>query len=112
VWDAARGADLLVCETNHDEDWVRSGPYPYALKQRILGPQGHLSNADAACFAAALAESGASEIVLAHLSRENNMPSLAYQTTVAALTALGARPEVDYRLQVAAPEQEGGCLVL
>ena len=45
-------------------------------------------------------------------NRENNMPSLAYQTTVAALTALGARPEVDYRLQVAAPEQEGGCLVL
>ena len=44
VWDAARGADLLVCETNHDEDWVRSGPYPYALKQRILGDFGHLSN--------------------------------------------------------------------
>lgn len=44
VWDAAQGADLLVCETNHDEDWVRSGPYPYALKQRILGDFGHLSN--------------------------------------------------------------------
>ena len=52
VWDAARGADLLVCETNHDEDWVRSGPYPYALKQRILGDRGHLSNEAGAELAA------------------------------------------------------------
>lgn len=38
------GADLLIAEANHDEDWVRSGPYPYYLKQRILGDFGHLSN--------------------------------------------------------------------
>lgn len=62
VWDAARGADLLVCETNHDEDWVRSGPYPYALKQRILGDFGHLSNEAGAELAgrAALAGTGPS----------------------------------------------------
>ena len=106
------GVSLLVLESNHDVEYLRSGPYPYTLKQRILGSQGHLSNDDAAAFAVQMAAGGTRCIVLAHLSRENNMPSLAYQTTVAALTALGARPEVDYRLQVAAPEQEGGCLVL
>ena len=44
VKQAVTGCDLLVCETNHDEDWVRSGPYPYYLKERILGRKGHLSN--------------------------------------------------------------------
>lgn len=77
-----------------------------------LSDTGHLSNTDCAAFAGELLRNGTTRFVLSHLSRENNMPSLAYQTTVAALTALGARPEVDYRLQVAAPEQEGGCLVL
>lgn len=40
VKQAVRGCDLLVCEANHDEDWVRSGPYPYHLKARILGGPG------------------------------------------------------------------------
>jgi len=44
VKTAVQDCGLLICEANHDEDWVRSGPYPYALKQRILGDFGHLSN--------------------------------------------------------------------
>lgn len=47
---------------------------PYSLKQRILGPLGHLSNDAAAAFAAQMAHLGTREIVLAHLSRENNTP--------------------------------------
>ncbi len=106
------GTDLIFLESNHEPSMVRTGPYSYPLQQRILSDVGHLSNADCAAFAGELLRSGTTRFVLSHLSKENNMPSLAYQTTVATLTELGARPEVDYRLQVAAPEQEGGCLVL
>lgn len=109
---ALSGTDLVFLESNHEPSMVRAGTYPYPLQQRILSDSGHLSNMDCAAFAGQLLRSGTTRIVLSHLSRENNLPSLAYQTTVTALTELGARPDVDYRLQVAAPEQEGGCLVL
>lgn len=69
---------MLVLESNHDVDRLRSGPYPYPLKQRVLGSQGHLSNEDAAAFAARMAACGTECIVLAHLSKENNTPQLAY----------------------------------
>ena len=52
------GVDLMVLESNHDEEWLLSGPYPYYLKQRILGARGHLSNAAAGAFARRLAECG------------------------------------------------------
>ena len=67
-------------------------PYPYYLKQRILGAQGHLSNEDAARFAAVLAQSGTSEIILAHLSRENNTPAMAQTAVERALSAAGVSP--------------------
>ncbi len=69
------GVDLMVLESNHDEEWLLSGPYPYYLKQRILGARGHLSNAAAGAFARRLAEGGTRQFVLAHLSRENNTRS-------------------------------------
>ena len=86
------GVDLAVLEANHDIETLCSGPYPYYLKQRILGIQGHLSNADAARFAVSLAEDGAAEIVLAHLSRENNTPAMAQAAVEAALSAAGLAP--------------------
>ena len=101
VWDAARGADLLVCETNHDEDWVRSGPYPYYLKQRILGDRGHLSNEAGAELAALAAESGTRAVVLAHLSRENNTPARAWETAARRLRSMGCEPNLDLSLTVA-----------
>lgn len=78
--EALEGVELLVLESNHDPDWLRSGPYPYHLKQRILGEEGHLSNEDAAHFAAQMARCGTQQIVLAHLSRENNTPARALET--------------------------------
>lgn len=78
----AAGADLLVVEANHDPDWVRDGPYPWPLKQRVLGVQGHLSNADCAAFCRRI---GARTVVLAHLSAENNSPELALETVRAAV---------------------------
>ena len=86
------GVDLAVLEANHDVETLCSGPYPYYLKQRILGPEGHLSNGDAAAFAAILAERGAAEIVLAHLSRENNTPAMALTAVETALAGAGLAP--------------------
>ena len=53
---ALAGVDTLVLESNHDVEWLRSGPYPYSLKARILGDEGHLSNDAAAEFAARMAQ--------------------------------------------------------
>ena len=93
--EAARilpGTDLVFLEANHDIETLRSGPYPYYLQQRILGTQGHLCNEDAARFAVALAEAGASEIVLSHLSKENNTPAMAQYAVETALSAAGLSP--------------------
>ena len=104
---AVRGCDLLICEANHDEDWVRSGPYPYQLKQRILGDRGHLSNEAGAELAALGVESGARTVVLAHLSAENNTPARARQVVSRRLAAMGCDPERDISLTVA-PRSELG----
>ena len=77
VEDCVRGSDLLVAEANHDPGMLMDGPYPPYLKQRILGARGHLSNAACADLAR---HSGAKTVVLAHLSAENNRPSLALET--------------------------------
>lgn len=82
VEQAIHGCDLLLAEANHDPDMLMDGPYPYYLKQRILGRQGHLSNAACACLAA---KSGAKTVILAHLSAENNSPSLALSAVRAAV---------------------------
>lgn len=86
------GVDLAVLEANHDVETLRSGAYPYYLKQRILGPQGHLCNEDAARFAVQLAESGTGELVLAHLSQDNNTPAMALRAVETALSAAGLAP--------------------
>lgn len=83
------GAQLLVLESNHDEDMLRTGRYPYYLKARIQGTEGHLSNKDAARFAAASVQAGTQSLLLAHLSQENNTPSLALDTVGQALASIG-----------------------
>lgn len=107
VRQAVRGCELLVCETNHDEEWVKSGPYPYHLKARILGDRGHLSNEAGAELAALAVEAGAHTVVLAHLSAENNTPTHARQVVCGRLSAMGADPELDITLSVAPREELG-----
>ena len=74
------GSDAAVIEANHDVDMLLTGPYPAYLKRRVLSERGHLSNEDSATLALRLVESGTRTIVLGHLSRENNTPSLACRT--------------------------------
>ena len=83
------GCDAALIEANHDVDMLRYGPYPAALKRRILSDRGHLSNDDCADFACALAKSGVGGIVLGHLSKENNTPRKAFETVREALDGEG-----------------------
>ena len=89
VLDGVLGAQAVVCESNHDEEWLRSGPYPYYLKARILGDKGHLSNEAGAALALQCAQAGAKTVVLAHLSAENNTPARALETARRVLSAGG-----------------------
>jgi phosphoribosyl 1,2-cyclic phosphodiesterase len=68
---------VLVQETNHDLDMLRSGPYPWALKKRVAGDKGHLSNDQAASGLARVLCDELQFVVLYHLSRTNNRPTLA-----------------------------------
>ncbi len=87
--DALLGVDALILEANHDVEMLRYGPYPYQLKERILGARGHLSNDDAARFAVEMARAGTTTFVLAHLSAENNTPVQAEYTVARALSSQG-----------------------
>ena len=104
---AVRGADLLVCEANHDVEWLQSGPYPYPLKARILGDRGHLSNEAGAELAWTAVEGGARTVVLAHLSHENNTPRRALDVVGGVLSRRGAAVGRDVILE-AAPRSETG----
>ena len=96
-----RGANLLVAEANHDVAWLRSGPYPYFLQDRILGDYGHLSNEAGAALVCSAVAAGASTVVLAHLSHENNTPERARQVVGDSLAGMGAVPGRDVVLDVA-----------
>lgn len=78
--ECLRNLDLLYLEANHDIHMLQVGPYPYYLKQRILGEKGHLSNEAAGRLLSRLLNDRMQAIVLGHLSKENNMPELAYES--------------------------------
>ena len=105
VLRAVCGAELALLEANHDVATLRCGPYPYLLQQRILGPFGHLSNDSAGELALDLAEAGCRGLLLAHLSRENNTPRLAYETVAGSLLRGGVAPGA-LRLCVAPPDTQ------
>lgn len=91
VQDALFGCDFVVAESNYDEDMLRFGPYPEVLKQRIAAKRGHLSNTDCACLAPVLARCGTKSLVLAHLSKTNNAPPVAYKACKDKLNEYGVR---------------------
>ena len=83
-----KGVDLLLLESNHDLEMLRDGPYPWAVKQRVLSRVGHLSNETASEFLESEYDGQAAYVILAHLSENNNLPELA---RVAAERALNGR---------------------
>jgi phosphoribosyl 1,2-cyclic phosphodiesterase len=101
-------AQIVLLESNHDEDLLRENPaYPAQLKKRILGKKGHLSNISAGDAACELVRSGVSRLVLGHLSQHNNTPELAFDTVMDALLAAEIRPGRDVELALAWPDRIG-----
>jgi len=77
VRDHLRGCDILVIESNHDLEKLRTGPYPWSVKQRVMSRVGHLSNDALAEFFCSAYHGGAAYVVLSHLSEHNNHPEIA-----------------------------------
>lgn len=77
VKDKLSGCRMLVLESNHDEEMLVNGPYPWHLKQRIKSRHGHLSNIDSAALLEELVHPGLEAVFLAHLSEVNNDPVVA-----------------------------------
>ena len=79
------GCEAVVLESNHDIEMLKTGPYPYDLKKRILSTKGHLSNAESSRIASHLAQNGTNAFILAHLSKENNSPDIALDEFISAV---------------------------
>lgn len=88
------GCEAALIECNYDKDMLQSGPYPPHLKARVGGKFGHLSNEDGALLAAVLAKTGASHILLGHLSLENNLPERALAAVEAEFEKRGVTAKV------------------
>lgn len=93
-------SDLVVLESNYDKEMLLMGPYTYSLKKRVMSEIGHLSNDEAAQYCVDLVKEGTQKVLLAHLSRENNFPALAYETTKQKLQEAGINIEKDLKLEV------------
>lgn len=109
VLNACENSDILVLEANHDEQMLMNGPYSQYLKQRILGANGHLPNSICGKTAAYLLDHGLKQLVLAHLSEENNTPQLAYDTVKGIIEEKGAVIDKDVYMDVAQQHSVGKC---
>ena len=94
------GSDIYIIEANHDPDMLAASDYPESVKKRILGPNGHLSNQQAAEALAKLVQGRGERIYLTHLSRTNNLPVLARMTVEAELRRKGFENGTHYHLEV------------
>jgi phosphoribosyl 1,2-cyclic phosphodiesterase len=73
------GSDVLLLEANHDLEMLKVGPYPWSVKQRVMGRMGHLSNEVACRFIREHLDTSTSTIILGHLSEHNNHPAIVQQ---------------------------------
>jgi phosphoribosyl 1,2-cyclic phosphodiesterase len=103
------GTDLVILESNYDLRLLNVSAYPWFLKNRILGPKGHLSNDDAARALARTALGRARTVCLVHLSEVNNLRALARDT---ALTAIAQRRGALDQVMAVPPNGRAGAIVL
>ena len=109
--ECLKGMDALLIEANHDVNMLQVGPYPYYLKQRILGDRGHLSNENSGRLLSRILHDKLQTIILGHLSKENNLPELAYEAVRMEIT-MGDNPynASDFNIQVAG-RSEVSCVI-
>lgn len=111
VKSALQEASLVILESNHDPQMLQTGPYPHFLKQRIKGARGHLSNLDAAHLLAGAGEGQRLNVFLAHLSQQNNTPSLAENTVAHYLADQGYEIGDDIILHRTHPDRTASCIL-
>jgi phosphoribosyl 1,2-cyclic phosphodiesterase len=97
-----RGCDFLLLESNHDLDMLKVGPYPWSVKQRVMGRKGHLSNDVVSNYIVEELDAQTHTMVLAHLSENNNHPALVEQSATQALRSRNLQT----RLVVAHPRRQ------
>ncbi len=86
IIECLEGSSFLLLEANYEPEVLKCSKYPYILKNRIAGPNGHLSNNLAGKTIAHLINCGLNSVFLGHLSKENNFPELALQTVLSELS--------------------------
>lgn len=108
VFSQIRGSDMILLESNHDPEMLKQNPrYSAALKKRILGNLGHLSNEACGEALIRLINGGTKTILLGHLSGENNTPELALSVSTRMAEREGICPGRDINLDVARRDQIG-----
>lgn len=113
VYANVAGSTLVLLESNHDPEMLRTNPkYSAALKARILGDHGHLSNEACSAALLRLIGTGTTNVILGHLSGENNTPTLARRVSTETLVKEGIRPDEDVHLQVALRDEVGQVYIL
>ena len=95
-----KGSNLYYMESNHDVQMLRDGDYPWVLKKRIMSTKGHLSNEDAGVVLGDVLAGKGEVVLLAHLSQDNNLPELAYNTVRESIMSQGLDVDNDIRLEM------------
>ena len=102
ILESIRGSNIVYLEANYDEKMLKEGTkYPLALKRRIAGKFGHLSNTDSARTILYLVQNGTKQIVLSHISKENNTPDLAFDYITNILSQYGVIEGENVKIDVA-----------
>lgn len=114
IYEEILDADLLLLEANHEREMLLMGRYPYPLKQRILGDEGHLSNLSAGECLCRLVEENQKkrQILLGHLSGENNDPHVALLTVENTLMEREIYTGGDLQVKVASRDERSGVYVV
>jgi len=107
VLERLKGCDGIILESNHDIRMLKAGPYPWSLKQRVMSRRGHLSNDSVAEFLEKDFDGNAAHIVLAHLSKQNNLPEIALLSAQRALEARSRIAHVQTKIELAEPDRIG-----
>jgi phosphoribosyl 1,2-cyclic phosphodiesterase len=105
VAERLKECDAIILESNHDINMLKVGPYPWALKQRVMSRRGHLSNDSVAEYLADGFDGRARHVLLAHLSRKNNLPELALLSAQRALEARPTLASCETRLEISHPDR-------
>lgn len=101
-----KGLDAVLLEANHDIHMLEVGPYPYPLKRRVMGDKGHLSNELSGRLLCDILHDDLKNVLLGHLSKENNYAELAYETVKLEVNiADNPYKDDDFKLQVAKRDQ-------